>query len=86
MPFGKTLLITGVSSGIGARTAELAGQLGADVIGVDLNPLPCPADRIVHPSMGFAPSPKRPDSLRECAATPLGPISRGDGGPVRRHC
>ena len=38
MLFGKTILVTGVSSGIGARTAELAGQLGADVIGVDLNP------------------------------------------------
>jgi len=36
MLFGKTLLITGVSSGIGARTAELAGQLGAEVIGVDV--------------------------------------------------
>lgn len=37
MLFGKTVLITGVSSGIGARTAELAGQLGADVVGVDAN-------------------------------------------------
>jgi len=36
MLFGKTILITGVSSGIGARTAELALQLGADVIGVDV--------------------------------------------------
>ena len=36
MLFGKTILITGVASGIGARTAELAGQLGADVIGADL--------------------------------------------------
>ena len=35
MLFGKTIVITGVSSGIGARTAELAGQLGADVIGLD---------------------------------------------------
>lgn len=26
MLFGKTILITGVASGIGARTAELAGQ------------------------------------------------------------
>jgi len=34
--FGKTIVITGVASGIGARTAELAGQLGADVIGVDM--------------------------------------------------
>ena len=36
MLFGKTILITGVASGIGARTAELAGHLGADVIGVDV--------------------------------------------------
>ncbi|MDJ1638730.1 SDR family oxidoreductase [Agrobacterium rhizogenes] len=36
MLFGKTILITGVASGIGARTAELAGQMGADVIGVDV--------------------------------------------------
>ena len=36
MLFGKTILVTGVSSGIGARTAELAAQMGADVIGVDL--------------------------------------------------
>lgn len=34
--FGKTILITGVASGIGARTAELAGQLGANLIGVDV--------------------------------------------------
>lgn len=36
MLFGKTILITGVASGIGRRTAELAGQLGAEVIGVDM--------------------------------------------------
>ena len=36
MLFGKTIVITGVASGIGARTAELAAQLGADVIGIDL--------------------------------------------------
>jgi len=35
--FGKTIVVTGAASGIGQRTAELAGQLGADVIGVDLN-------------------------------------------------
>lgn len=32
---GKTIVITGVSSGIGARTAELAIAQGADVIGID---------------------------------------------------
>jgi NAD(P)-dependent dehydrogenase (short-subunit alcohol dehydrogenase family) len=36
MLFGKTILVTGIASGIGARTAELAGQLGADVIGIDV--------------------------------------------------
>ncbi|WSH04688.1 coniferyl-alcohol dehydrogenase (plasmid) [Rhizobium ruizarguesonis] len=34
--FGKTILVTGVASGIGARTAELAGHMGAEVIGVDV--------------------------------------------------
>jgi NAD(P)-dependent dehydrogenase (short-subunit alcohol dehydrogenase family) len=38
MLFGKTIVITGVSSGIGARTAELAAQAGADVVGIDLRP------------------------------------------------
>lgn len=35
MLFGKTIVITGVASGIGRRTAELAGQMGATVIGID---------------------------------------------------
>lgn len=37
---GKTLIITGVSSGIGARTAELAIAQGADVIGIDMRDPP----------------------------------------------
>ena len=36
MLYGKTVVITGVSSGIGARTAELASQAGAEVVGIDL--------------------------------------------------
>ncbi|MET3778892.1 NAD(P)-dependent dehydrogenase (short-subunit alcohol dehydrogenase family), partial [Rhizobium alvei] len=36
MLFGKTLVITGVASGIGARTAEMALGMGADVIGIDV--------------------------------------------------
>ena len=36
MLLGKTLLITGVASGIGQRSAELALSMGADVIGVDV--------------------------------------------------
>lgn len=37
MVFGKTIVITGVSSGIGARAAQLALQSGADVIGLDID-------------------------------------------------
>ena len=37
MLFGKTIVMTGVASGIGARAAELAASLGADVIGIDRN-------------------------------------------------
>jgi NAD(P)-dependent dehydrogenase (short-subunit alcohol dehydrogenase family) len=36
MLLGKTLVITGVASGIGARTAQLAIAQGADVIGIDM--------------------------------------------------
>ena len=32
---GKTIVVTGAASGIGARTAEVCTQLGAEVIGID---------------------------------------------------
>lgn len=38
MLVGKTIVVTGISSGIGARVGELAIALGADVVGVDVNP------------------------------------------------
>jgi len=37
MLIGKTIVVTGISSGIGARVGELAAALGADVIGLDVN-------------------------------------------------
>jgi NAD(P)-dependent dehydrogenase (short-subunit alcohol dehydrogenase family) len=37
MLLGKIIVVTGVASGIGARTAEVCAQLGAEVIGVDRN-------------------------------------------------
>ena len=37
MLLGKTIVVTGAASGIGAATAALAQSLGADVIGVDRN-------------------------------------------------
>jgi NAD(P)-dependent dehydrogenase (short-subunit alcohol dehydrogenase family) len=36
MLLGKTIVVTGIASGIGARIGELASALGAEVIGVDL--------------------------------------------------
>jgi len=36
MLFGKTIVVTGAASGIGARTAEVCAQNGAEVIAVDL--------------------------------------------------
>ena len=44
MLLGKTIVITGISSGIGARVGELAIARGADIIGVDINELERPLD------------------------------------------
>lgn len=40
MLFGKTLLITGIGSGIGAQTALVAASLGAEIVGVDVKAPP----------------------------------------------
>jgi NAD(P)-dependent dehydrogenase (short-subunit alcohol dehydrogenase family) len=37
MLLGKTIIVTGSSSGIGARIAEVCAQQGAEVIGIDRN-------------------------------------------------
>ena len=52
MLYGKTILVTGVSSGIGARTAELAGQLGAEVIGIDVVEPKNPSGLFVKADLG----------------------------------
>jgi NAD(P)-dependent dehydrogenase (short-subunit alcohol dehydrogenase family) len=51
---GKTIVITGVSSGIGARVGELALALGADVIGVDINPPARPLDAFINADLSSA--------------------------------
>lgn len=43
MLFGKTIIVTGCASGIGAEVAKLCSSLGAEVIGVDIRPPACPA-------------------------------------------
>ena len=52
MLFGKTIVITGVASGIGRRTAELAGQMGAEVIGIDRTPPAQPAGAFIAGDIG----------------------------------
>jgi NAD(P)-dependent dehydrogenase (short-subunit alcohol dehydrogenase family) len=71
MLYGKTLLITGVASGIGARTAALALTLGADVIGVDMRETPHADYEFIQADIGsqfgvdtlLARLPKRMDAL-----------------------
>lgn len=39
---GRTAVVTGAASGMGAATAQILVDLGAEVIGIDINPTPVP--------------------------------------------
>jgi NAD(P)-dependent dehydrogenase (short-subunit alcohol dehydrogenase family) len=52
MLFGKTIVVTGISSGIGARIGESAVSLGADVIGVDVKEPLRPMDAFIRADIG----------------------------------
>ncbi len=52
MLFGKTVVVTGISSGIGSRMGELATALGADVIGVDVKAPERPLAAFVKADIG----------------------------------
>src|SRR6185437_4599440 len=52
MLIGKTVVITGISSGIGARVGELAQALGADVVGVDIKEPARPLDAFIKADIG----------------------------------
>jgi NAD(P)-dependent dehydrogenase (short-subunit alcohol dehydrogenase family) len=52
MLIGKTIVITGISSGIGARVGELAQALGADIIGVDIHEPARPLDAFIKADIG----------------------------------
>ena len=54
MLLGKTIVVTGISSGIGARIGELALALGADIIGIDVNPPARPLDAFIKADIGSA--------------------------------
>lgn len=52
MLFGKTIVVTGVASGIGAETAALARSLGAEVIGIDVRDPPAPMHGFIKGDLG----------------------------------
>jgi len=52
MLIGKTIVITGISSGIGARVGELAQALGADIVGVDIHEPARPLDAFIKADIG----------------------------------
>jgi NAD(P)-dependent dehydrogenase (short-subunit alcohol dehydrogenase family) len=52
MLLGKTIVITGISSGIGARVGDLAQALGADIVGVDINEPQRPLDAFIKADIG----------------------------------
>ena len=54
MLLGKKIVVTGISSGIGARVGELARAFGADIIGVDINEPKWPLDAFIRAGIGSA--------------------------------
>ena len=54
MLFGKTVVVTGISSGIGARVGASATAMGADVIGVDVNDPSQPMEAFIRADIGSA--------------------------------
>jgi NAD(P)-dependent dehydrogenase (short-subunit alcohol dehydrogenase family) len=54
MLFGKTIVVSGAASGIGARTVEVCARLGADVIGIDLKDATGPLSGFVKGDMSSA--------------------------------
>lgn len=76
--YGKTLVITGVASGIGAETARLARHHGARVIGVDRQPVSMTLDAFHQADLGdpasidalVAQLPERIDALANIAGVP----------------
>jgi NAD(P)-dependent dehydrogenase (short-subunit alcohol dehydrogenase family) len=75
---GRSVAVTGVASGIGEATARLLGELGAEVVGLDIVAAAVPLDRfipfdlrdeesIAHAATAVGP---RLDALFHCAGQP----------------
>ncbi len=77
---GKTIVLTGAASGIGAATLELLSRTHADVHAVDLAPIESGAHTSYHADLGDPASvtdltealPARVDALLNCAGLPNG--------------
>jgi NAD(P)-dependent dehydrogenase (short-subunit alcohol dehydrogenase family) len=54
--YGKTIVITGVASGIGERTAVLASNLGAEVIGIDMRKPAVPLSGFIEADIASLPA------------------------------
>lgn len=70
---GKRIVVTGASSGIGLRTAELLMETGATVIALDRNTPPMDVSRYIHVDLGD------PDSIDRT-------LERIEGGPIHGLC
>ena len=89
MLLGKTIVVTGIASGIGARIGELASALGAEVIGVDVKPPAAPlgafvkADLSSPQAIAELAATRCPAASTPCAMSPAFPASRAPRRPWR---
>jgi NAD(P)-dependent dehydrogenase (short-subunit alcohol dehydrogenase family) len=83
---GRRALVTGCSSGIGAQVAQQLAELGADVVGLDLNPPSFDVGQFVQADLGD------PASIDRAVAAIGGPVdalfniagvSSGIGDPLK---
>ena len=83
---GKTVVITGAASGMGASAAHLLVELGADVHALDIGDVTAPVHRSIRTDMksqasvdaAIAELPAKIDVLFNCAGVPHPPVSALD--------
>lgn len=83
---GKAVVVTGAASGMGQATAELLGELGAEVFALDIAPVTVPVTRSMAVDIKDAASidaavaelPERIFALFNCAGVPSPPFNARD--------